>query len=607
MRSFLIAFCFSLLALLLIINPVLLLNDEWITTNQLSQLSEHKQILFNEGKYGLLEDGTLHPYFVKRENILPYTSYLPLISYPSHIIIQYIGNCFPYYTSVLFSLLLLILSFLLLNPIRKKILSYLCIGLAFVSLFLNITLYRPFYITGTSTITGTLYHTEILGIVTSHIWIFLLFVMILFLVMRTLFPDSDYVSFGILSVVACSSYLFWTISCKDHIDVIFAYTVLVLFLIRFTKTSDIWYLFSAFVVTGLLTWIRPELGTILFITLLLITVHHTITTCNLNRIKPYIFHFFAAIGTGIGMIPLFISNFFVTGNPITFPFMLISTGPYSSIEKSSIPEEMGVSNNISNIYGLSEIPDFVSSIFELITTRISPGVPIDTLFSNLYAVFVSPTTLKIPIFALVPLFILGLFFLPIWIDRNKRKETKIEKIILFYLLILILGTICAYLTSIGGLHTSYGIYPDIRYLSPIYLPLTLIGIILLRSVLNDMRMVQRMIRSILIITIVSSCCMPFVLNMLLMQYDFWDILLWTNGIVTTVIYCLLLFNSILAFYWYKGRINQLFFLVPLSFLIALPLIWQIVMIMLVNSCVGDADFYPPFLPMIRELFVWLHG
>jgi len=598
MKPLQIPICICLLALLLIIHPVLFLNDEWITVNQISQLSEHKQILYNEGKYGTYPNGTPYAYFTEKENILPYTSFFPIISYPFLILIQGMGDILPYYISILFSLLLLFLAIIIKDRFEGMKFTKALIGFAFVTLLLNLVFYRSIQITGENT------SIEILAVVITHIFIFLLLVLVISFIMRDLFSDPTFVTFGLLTTIACSSYLFWTTTCKDHLDVAFAIAILVLFLIRFIRTTDAWYLFSAFITTGLLTWIRPELGSFIFLTVLLITILHILTRKESRHIRSCMLLLLTPLGTCIGIIPLFVSNLCTTGHPLTFPFQMIAS-VIKAPKVTDLSVNAGGAGSLGDFFNLSWLPDSVSFIVTMIGTRLTLGVPAETLFSNLYATCISPTTLKVPIFALVPLFILGLYFLPALIKEGTRKLGKDEKSIIISMLLLALGTGCAYLISIGGLHTSVGIYPDIRYLSPVYIPLNIIGLVLLSHVLTDSAMIKRVVYYALATAIGASCCMPFILGTLYRLYGFWDIFLWLNGIVTVIIYALLLICLLLVFGWYKGIFHLPVLTLPLAFLIAVPLIWQITMIMLTNFSIGGEYHYPPLLPMVRELFDWI--
>ena len=68
-----IIFLISLFFIITITNPALCLNDEWITANQLHQLDIGHQATYNEGKYGITEEGIVSAYFTSRQNVLMYS------------------------------------------------------------------------------------------------------------------------------------------------------------------------------------------------------------------------------------------------------------------------------------------------------------------------------------------------------------------------------------------------------------------------------------------------------------------------------------------------------------------------------------------------------
>ena len=86
------------------------------------------------------------------------------------------------------------------------------------------------------------------------------------------------------------------------------------------------------------------------------------------------------------------------------------------------------------------------------------------------------------ILPLVPVFLVAVVILPVLLMREKIQFTRKEQLIIYTLLLLSLGIFFAYLRSLSGMNTSIGIFPDVRYLSPIYLPLTIIGLIIVRKI-----------------------------------------------------------------------------------------------------------------------------
>ncbi len=149
---YMIVFISALLLSILVSHPQFLINDEWITGNQLAQLDQGHQILINEGKYGMYPNGTLYSYFQSHNNALGYPIFLPLISLPALKVIKLFGDTFDYWLMTFWSLLLICLG-LIIQKFYPKILilnqislSSFLIVLAFFVFIINMILYIPFTI-----------------------------------------------------------------------------------------------------------------------------------------------------------------------------------------------------------------------------------------------------------------------------------------------------------------------------------------------------------------------------------------------------------------------------------------------------------------------------
>ena len=57
-------FLIALFIALTFAHPQIFVTDEWVTANQLSQIHLGHQVLVNEGKYGVYENGTPSNYFI---------------------------------------------------------------------------------------------------------------------------------------------------------------------------------------------------------------------------------------------------------------------------------------------------------------------------------------------------------------------------------------------------------------------------------------------------------------------------------------------------------------------------------------------------------------
>ena len=106
---FLIAFFF----IVTITSPGLYITDEWITTNQIHQLDLGHQVIFSEGKYGVMENGSVSGYFTARQNVLMYSLALPLTALPFVRVFGLFGDNFRMIIILAWSLSLVVIALLL--------------------------------------------------------------------------------------------------------------------------------------------------------------------------------------------------------------------------------------------------------------------------------------------------------------------------------------------------------------------------------------------------------------------------------------------------------------------------------------------------------------
>ena len=466
-RHHFFVFLIALFISLTLAHPSVLINDEFITTNQLRQLHEGHQIIVNEGKYGLQENGSMSAYFGYRSNILGYPIVLPLLSLPAHWIIDLSGEHCAYLILCLWTMILLFI-ILFINHYYQDF-SYIGrwkwtpagITFVFVLFFVNLFYYSTFPVGTINT------YPEIIAIVFTNMVFLSIAAVLIYEIIRTIFEDPGFSFFGTLVCLFSSSYFLWATHCKDHILVIPVFTAIFLSLIRLAKTDDHWYLPLAFIFTGLLAWIRPEIGLSVFLIVFLICCYTLFQYKSEKKpFKELLFVFFSPMFTIIGALPFFLNNYLITKNfllPVQSLYLSQGTAP---LPVKSIIRTAGVRS--------------VDSVIMMFVPKV-PETP-QTVFTDIIGIFFFPQTENIGIFALTPLFfamsILGviLFFF------RKLHFSSEEKKFLCVTVFVAASVFLAYASQTHLLNTDFGIAPDIRYLSPMYIPLTVFGLIILRKI-----------------------------------------------------------------------------------------------------------------------------
>lgn len=469
-RVHVLIFFLVLLVGLTFAHPAIILNDEFITTSQLRQLHEGHQIIVNEGKYGFFENGTMTRYFIRKSNILAYSLYLPLISLPAYWIIDLTGEHFVYLILLLWTISALILVFFIQNFFRSFTIIGKCqwvpcaYGLIFLVFFINLYLYTSFPVDSVENF------PEILAIVFTNIILFSISGVMIYEINRTIFDDPSFSFFGTIVCLFSSSYFLWVTYCKDHVAVLPVFIGIILCLVRFMKTDEFWYLPLAFLLCGTLAWGRPEIALGMFVAVMIIG-GYTLTRyrCSVGFPEyPRIYVLISPVFTILGALPFLLNNFLLTKN-----FFLPTHSLYLQDTTTMVVANM--SGSFSTMVGmkspLAVIMRFIPSL---------PSSPAEAL-TDIGGIIFYPQNGSISVLAVVPIaFVMicvaGFLLVAkrLFLSEEERKN--------IVLLLLTTGAVSfSYISLIHLLNTDPGIVPDIRYLMPVYLPLTLFGLISLRK------------------------------------------------------------------------------------------------------------------------------
>jgi hypothetical protein len=579
-------FLVALLIAVLLAHPSLLITDEWITVNQLSQLHDGHQFITNEGNYGSLENGTVSQYFAVKNNYLAYPLFLSLISLPSYWLVDIFGGAFVYGILYLWTFLLITVA-LFINTYYKKQ-SYIgnyrwttgLIVATFGLFFLNLYFWQPFPVTGANS------YPEIMAIVFSYILLFAIMAVIIYEICRTIFPNPAYAVLGTVVCLTNSSYIFWTNFCKDHLLVAFVFTLIVLMAIKFLCTDNHWYLSGAFVFTGLLAWARPELALFVCIFLCIFVLYTGLTKKGRYTFEQKRKLLLSPLSTIIGAIPFFINNYLFTKNIFVPAWILWKT------ESPSAVSVITVTNQIQP--GYSDTLDSLLRLF-LSTINVQPA----TFFSDFYGVLLNPQSGSMGLLPLVPVFMIALFSIPVLWFFGKLEFSSHEKHVMVFLLILAMSVFFSYARGISGMNTSIGIVPDMRYLSPMYLVLNLVGLMVLQKI----PIISDNAREILIWmmgTLVAT--IPFILIVMSMFYpdprSWGTVFTYLDAYVSVSVY-LFVFLFLLSFILHTmKKISavpvKIFFII----LCSIPFLWQIAATFLARlwgAGLGGYSFWIPFM------------
>jgi hypothetical protein len=575
-------------------HPAVFLNDEFITTNQLRQLHAGHQIIVNEGKYGLIENGSMSRYFSYKSNLLAYSLFLPLVSMPAYWLIDLTGEQIAYVililvTSIAFILLLFINHFFPnFSYVGKWRWTPLMAAVTIVIFFINLYYYSPFSVDVAEDF------PEILAIVLTNIFLLAISAMLIYEINRTIFEDPLFSFFGTIVCLTSSSYFFWTTHCKDHILVLTCFVPIVLSLVYFFKKDEYWYLPLAFLFCGLLAWERPELAFWIF--LLLCTLcgyifknYHSQSRSFFSQLALVI----SPIFTLIGALPFFLNNLLMTKN-IFLPVLSLYLNDESTAVTTNVTQSLSLTTGANSLHPIITmvIPSFSHS----------PEVIIRDIAGILFL----PQTGYLGVFSIVPFFFVMFFLAGTLYPLKKICFNSEEKRILILLSLVSVTVFIAYMRQIHLLNTDFGIVPDMRYLSPLYFCLTLIGLILMKKIAlfeeNPEKLIKYFFRLLIIgvpISIVSLSYM-YTLNMEILKSGHIPI----EKFFSLYILSLMIVILIVSLYCIFRNCYKQIMIFLMLILCSVPFFWQVNQIFVSATFSGYAG-YIFWIPVMRIFWAFL--
>lgn len=533
-RVVLIIFLFSLAISILFGYPRIYLNDECISANQLHHLLMGIDPLHGYYPYGELA------YALSHGNTLSYTLALPVMSLPSYFLFSFFDDSFRLFVNISwFALIVLIV--VLIDIWYPRYARYHGVHWTYGALFsasiifvLNMWLYRPFLWQE---------YPELAALVFTNHLFFALSMVLIFLIFREILSTDWWGLFGFIVVLCSSSYLFWSDVAKDHILVLFFFLVALYFLILFNKKRSYLNLVSAYIAVGWVAWVRPEVGFGLLLTFIiagLVVSYHAGLS---GEIKTFL----CTVASGFGALPLFLNNYGLTGNPFTNPMTM-----GHQLETNYAIEAMGKS--VSSFYS----PQFFDPA---------------TFFQGLYRIFLDPKTpnaagiLQVSPFAVLA-FILITWIIVTGINRKDLFPSFQDKSVILVTIIMTIGITFTYFNCIPWLGDNGGMVPDIRYLSLIYIPLAILGCMLLKWVGFQDYDLKKTIVSFIWVALFS---VPF--SFIVLQALIGNSVVHQLQVQTWINYVLLTVVTITVIMVIRGKIGKEYLLYLIPVLFVSNLIW----------------------------------
>jgi hypothetical protein len=239
-------------------------------------------------------------------------------------------------------------------------------------------------------------------------------------------------------------------------------------------------------------------------------------------------------------------------------------------------------------------------VYEIISHAIFRSFSFDNLVQGFSGVMFFPVNGNIGFAIMCPLIVVALVALIFWYKKVLDVPEKDRNL---YLVFLILGfaAIFSYLPKLGAMNLSLGILPDMRYLSPAYIPFGILSVLILSRtpvLKNPRRMLSDMLLAGLFLT-------PFLFLLMIVVHPFGAVnegymLFFKVAVVAELILAIVLM-ALKRYIMPKSPLLYRCLPWSLILLVITVFTFQLVLVF-VFGVIVKANGYPLWIPLLREGF-----
>jgi hypothetical protein len=290
-----------------------------------------------------------------------------------------------------------------------------------------------------------------------------------------IFEDRWKSLLGAFLCIACSSFMFWATTAKEHMVAAAMLALVVFFFVRYLRRDSWFDAAGGFFCIGLLGWARPELGLTVAFFAGLFMIGFQMFRIHSGQLNPVeaIRSLSSMILLVIGSIPLLINNVITTGNVLVPVYILEESAKtnsrYADVISQVSPASGMPASGLDMVGRLSEFTGILGRHF-------SPTW--NTLPSDMFGVFFYPETGHMGFVMVCPLALIAVALIILAFVKKQPFPAK-DKPVLLFLALMTIAVMIAYLQSFPGMNTSIGVTPDMRYLMPAYLTAGILGVYML--------------------------------------------------------------------------------------------------------------------------------
>ncbi len=458
-RTAIVIFLLAFTLLLSFWQVGLLLNDEWITANQLTNL-KNGSLTVEVIKYG----GDWGIYDMGGRPVGAYTHALPVFALPVYYALSAVAHIVNLRLFFIFVWLFAVSALIYYYSGTRRT-KYVLAFLALLFFATNLLLYFFPTLYG---FWSFLHHPldfarwgEIAAINLLNIVAMCIVILIIYRLFKRIF-DSERIGFvAALIALIGTSFSLWALTGKDHSVSLLFIMLGIYFYYSYVQSNphNNRYKYLAFAMVGLEVWVRAEAAVPLFCALifteLLFVYRNNTARAQLLNIAKIVFVIL------ISLMPFFINNYLIFGN-IFFPAMTDVTLTGTTNVTAPVSAQ-GIEKIVAMLRSTSKIPALFGTLFG--RYHVLPGTVVPFLFHNDKSGLMS-------IFEVCPLLIFALFMLyRLFVSLRPNARAILEKE--NYLPFLFLCYIIVHILINSGQTVPYygGGTWDYRYFLPVYVPL----------------------------------------------------------------------------------------------------------------------------------------
>jgi hypothetical protein len=317
----------------------------------------------------------------------------------------------------------------------------------------------------------------------------------------------------------------------------------------------------------------------------------------------FAFRLFPMAGAFAGGIPFFLNNLLTTRNLLIPAFDLprpLAASGTTTFRGPLLIQEVTYNLDLINQTGSMRAGETLTRVGEIISHALLRGFSFENLIQGFSGVMLFPRNGHIGFLIMCPLVLLASAAFVLWYKKILAVPDRRRNL---YLVLLVMGfaAVFSYLPKLGAMNISSGILPDMRYLSPAYIPLGILSFLILSRtpVARDHR---QMMRDLLPAGLVLT---PVLFLIMILVHPFGAVnegytLFFKAAVVLELVLSLILMSS--------AR-----FLAPENRLLLRSLSWCLILLIitvftlqlvlvLIFGVIVKVNGYPLWIPLIREGF-----